>query len=162
MIRLLVILLAALGAPVAGQAPSVTFSPRFAEYRQVTGTAEVSTLQLAAGARRRVFPLSLYVWCEQACTVTVETGGAAASATLSGSVMAIGIQTTPDAQVYRDSNVGAGTAINVVRITAGNGMTIGLTDVFFGAGQNAARNLTVRVAGDNSGVIRRSFLWAEQ
>lgn len=156
------LLFALVGALALGQAPSVTFSPRFAEFREVTATAEVSTLQLAQASSRRMFPLSLYVWCEQSCTVTIETAGTAASATLSNAVASIGLPTTAAGAIYLDSNVGAGTVLNKVRISGGTGQTVGLTEVFFGAGGPAARNLTWRIAGDSSGVIRRSILWAEQ
>ena len=143
--------------------PAWAAKPTFSVYHFVDLAGAVSTLtvqQPATGGKKVTFD-SAVLYCENACVVTLERDGTAATTTAAVEVtLDETINTAPTATAFSTSNVGAGTTISVYRLSAGVTFTLDLSNIKM-SGNGTTKNVSLRTAS-TTGEIARTVVWMEE
>jgi len=126
----------------------------------LSASSGVLTIQLPAGANKRVYLQSANFWCSAACTITQERNGTAATATVLATVP-LNTTGTPTAVVYSASNVGVGSGLPKIDLSAGNGSYADLSFSTFQKNSPTVQNYTLRTSV-MTGTVRLSILWGER
>ncbi len=143
-------------------APAWAAKPSFSVYHFVdlAAAASVLTVQQPATGGKRVTFDSATLYCENACVVTLERDGTAATTTAAVEVtLDETINTAPTATAFSTSNVGAGTTISVYRLAAGVTFTIDISNIKM-SGNGTTKNISLRTAS-TTGEIARTLVWVE-
>ncbi len=144
-------------------APAWAAKPSFSVYHFIDLAAAASTLtvqQPVASAKKVTFVFAT-LYCENACVVTLERDGTAATTTAATEVtLDETINTAPTATAFSTSNVGAGTTISVYRLSAGTTITLDLSRIKM-SGEGTTKNVSLRTAS-TTGEISRTLTWMEE
>lgn len=137
-------------------------TPKYEIYKEtsLSSAAEVITLQQPSTGAKNVYPTDGSVYCSVDCIITFEKNGTAATTTALAVNSLQDNAPTPSATAFSASNVGTGTVINKLNITAGNTQPLdfvgmGLSD------NNTAKNYTMRT-NSISGTVRVVWRWIEK
>lgn len=154
------VLVAALLLPVAVGTAQDPNTKRFAAFKAtlLAATAEVITIQQPASDGKVVRIEAVEVWCDVACTATIERDGTAATTTaLANSVITYG---TAAANAFSASNVGVGTVITVKDIPANVITPVSFPGGLYLAPTGTASNFTVRTSSI-TGNTKITLVWRE-
>lgn len=111
----------------------------------LSGAAEVITVQQPATGSRRVLFNAAYVDCSVACTVTLERSGTPATATALTVNRINAGETAPSVLAFSGSDVGAGTVLSVISLSAGGSTVIDLTAMKWEKGTTTT-NMSLRTS----------------
>lgn len=133
---------------------------RYGAYYTATqsGTALVSTLQSPTGAAKRTFMEAVTIESSVACDFTVESAGTAATTTL-GSTYTLNTSVVSPTLNYTASNVGVGTTLSQVSLTAGDVRTVVLSGVVLASGVGTTHNVSVRPSC-TTGIVKYTWKYA--
>lgn len=127
----------------------------------LSGAAEVITIQQPSSASKKVDLLTAYVDCSVACTVTLErNGNPATSTTLTPQAVNPG-EGTVTATAWSSSNVGTGTVLSVISLTAGASVIYDLAGMNFSNKNNRGENFTIRTSSI-TGDVHINVKWSER
>ena len=156
--RQLLLVLGLLTAPLAYAGEAVFHVTHEAT---LAASAHAITIQQPASGSKKVTLQSANLYCENACTVTLEKDGTAASST-AGTVVTLdeSRNDSATATVWVNSNVGSGTTIYTYVLSAGQQITIDLEDIVM-VGDGTGNNVTLRTAS-TTGDIKRGIKWTEK
>jgi hypothetical protein len=153
--RLLLLLLAVL--PIGAQTYTYTAS----QTTVLAAAAEVVTIQApgtAGSSIARLITLAgVSLNCSVACTINVERDGTAATTTAITAVPLNRLFPPAEAQVFKSSNVGAGTVVASYPIAAGGTLSLDFTGKALSTG---ADNLTFRT-NSITGTVVINAKWTE-
>ena len=135
---------------------------RFTAWKATTlsGAAEVITIQQPASGGRRIFVAIVNLYCSVACVITWEQNGTAATATALTRTTIGPSGFSPTVTAWSGSDVGAGTTLEVFRLSAAESKSLNMEGVFM-QGSSTATNYSLRtdsITGDVEIYIR----WREE
>lgn len=157
-----VIAFIALVSITAAAKTNVPKNGRFTVWKATTlsGAAEVITIQQPASGGRRIFVELFNLYCSVACVITWEQNGTAATATALARNTIGPSDFSPTVTAWSGSNVGAGTTLQVFRLSAAESKSLNMEGVFM-QGSSTATNYSLRtdsITGDVEIFIR----WREE
>jgi len=128
----------------------------------LSGAAEVITVQQPASGPRTVEFRSAYIDCSVACTVTLERNGNAATSTSTPVVpVAAGTAQTATATAWASSNVGTGVVLQVSTISAGGFLVFDLAGITLPPKPDLSQNFTLRTSSI-TGTVNITIKWTER
>lgn len=124
-----------------------------------SAACDVTIQQPASGSKWVSFETA-QVYCSVACVVTISRDGTAASTTAATEVSLNG-GPSATAAGFIDSNAGAGTTLNTIRLAAGETVAISLNGLFLEDNDTTTNNLTIQTDAI-TGNASIYFPWREE
>lgn len=127
----------------------------------LSGAAESLTVQQASSNRKTIKFVAAYIDCSVACVVTLSRDGNPASSTSLTTAAVNGRSSASSATAWRSSNVGTGTTLSVVSLTAGGSAVFDLSLININSNEDQGKNLTVST-DSITGTVHVLIQWTEQ